>query len=347
MTTNADKERLLALYKDCRAYQGELHDHSQSGGTSDGHFPLEEWPARMKELGIDFAAILDHRQVRHMYLPVWEDGLFIPGTEPGAQILDSNAEIKWVHYNMLFGDRDELAKVLSEFPEFEFTGGIEGHFGYPDFTKARFSELIDAVFAHGGFFVYPHPNLVTYSEDPLDYWFKDEIGMEVFYTAKDCVQTRENYRIWTALLAAGKRVWATAGGDLHQDPRNDVLTTIYAEEKTSKAYMKRLRKGDLTCGPVGIRMCIGDTATGGKCRFDGKKLVILISDFHFTVNKPEHSFRADVITDRGVEESFEVRPDRESWYSLDANARAFYRVELFDETEGLRIAIGNPIWNEK
>ena len=23
----------------------------------------------------------------------------------------------------------------------------------------------------------------------------------------------------------------------------------------------------------------------------------------------------------------------------------FYRVEIFDETENLRIAIGNPIWN--
>ena len=347
MTTKADRERLLSLYEGCKAYQGELHDHSISGGTSDGHFPLEEWPARMKELGIDFAAILDHRQVRHMYQPVWQDGLFIPGTEPAAVIDDWKAQVNQLHYNMLFGDRDELAKVLEEFPEFEFTGGIEGHFGYPNFTTARFCELIDAVFAHGGFFVYPHPNLVTYSPDPLDYWLRDEIGMEVFYTAKDCAQTRENYRIWTAQLAAGKRIWACAGGDLHQDPRNDVLTTIYAEEKTSKAYMNHLRRGDLTCGPVGIRMCIGDTPTGGKCRFDGQKLIILISDFHFTVNKPEHSFRADVIDDKGVVKSVKIRPDKENWITLDTEDRMFYRVEVFDEDEDLRIAIGNPIWNER
>ena len=57
--------------------------------------------------GIDFAAILDHRQVRHMYQPVWQDGLFIPGTEPAAVIDDWKAQVNQLHYNMLFGDRDE------------------------------------------------------------------------------------------------------------------------------------------------------------------------------------------------------------------------------------------------
>ena len=111
--------------------------------------------------------------------------------------------------------------------------------------------------------------------------------------------------------------------------------------------MNHLRRGDLTCGPVGIRMCIGDTATGGKCRFEGKKLVILISDFHFTVNKPGHSFRADIIDDKGIVKSVKIRPDKENWITLDTEDRMFYRVEVFDEDEDLRIAIGNPIWNEK
>ena len=31
---------------------------------------------------------------------------------------------------------------------------------------------------------------------------------------------------------------------------------------------------------------------------------------------------------------------------VDENAK-FYRVEIFDETRNLRIAIGNPIWNER
>ena len=33
---------------------------------------------------LDFAAILDHKQVRHMYLPEWDNSIFIGGTEAGA-----------------------------------------------------------------------------------------------------------------------------------------------------------------------------------------------------------------------------------------------------------------------
>ena len=51
---------------------------------------------------------------------------------------------------MLFQHRDELEKLLLEFPQYEFEGGIEGHFKYPKFTRESFGELIDAVRAHGG-----------------------------------------------------------------------------------------------------------------------------------------------------------------------------------------------------
>ena len=94
------RNTLEKLYEGRKVYHGELHDHSASGGTSDGSCPLSEWPAKMKSLGMDFAAILDHRQVRHMYLPAWEDGLFIPGTEPGTAIEDGKAENNGMHYNI-------------------------------------------------------------------------------------------------------------------------------------------------------------------------------------------------------------------------------------------------------
>ena len=69
MVSVKEKEQLLSLYCGCRPYFGELHDHSRSGGTADGKSPLSEWVQDMKTLKMDFAAILDHRQVRHMYLP--------------------------------------------------------------------------------------------------------------------------------------------------------------------------------------------------------------------------------------------------------------------------------------
>jgi len=342
-----EKEQLLALYEGCRAYHGELHDHAATGGTSDGGCPLSEWRVRMKELKMDFAAILDHRQIRHMYLPEWEDGLFIPGTEPGTAISDSTAADSNLHYNILLPDRDLLEGLLNEFPEYEFSGGIEGHFVYPTFTRERFCQLIDAIKARGGFFVHPHPKQVMVSDDPLDYWFRDETGIEVFYNYIDCQETRDNYPLWVSLLAAGKRVWACAGGDLHNETSDKALTTIYAQAHTSAAFLSHLRIGDFTCGPVGIRMCIGDTVTGGQTAFPGKKLIVCVSDFHASVRDERHAYRLDILDDRGVVHSQPISCTQETFAILDTKDCAFYRAEVFDETLDLRIAIGNPIWNRK
>lgn len=347
MIEQHEKEWLQALYSGCRAYHGELHDHSNSGGTSDGKVPLAEWPAILSSLKMDFAAILDHRQVRHMYQPEWQDGLFIAGTEPGTRISDSKAEVNGMHYNILLPHRDELGKLLEAFPEYHFTGGVEGHFEYPDFTTERFGQLIDAIRARGGLFVHPHPKLVMQSEDPCDYWFRDDTGMEVLYIGRKNQEPKNHYALWTALLAAGKRIWPCAGCDQHNMPQDTALTTIYASEKSSAGYLQHLSKGDFTCGAVGIRMCIGSTVSGGNCAFEGKRLIVCVDDFHSSVRNPQHKYRLDVLTNEGLVMSRDIRCDEPFWLALDTQNCDFYRVEVFDETRNLRIAIGSPIWNVK
>jgi len=338
--------KLESAYAGRKVYQGELHDHSNSGGTSDGKRDLATWVRQLSELDMDFAAILDHRQVRHMYQPEWEDGLFIAGTEPGTEITDADAAMKQVHYNMLFRDRDELAKLLDEFPEYEFTGGIEGHFIYPKFTRESFGKLIDAVKAHGGFFVHPHPKQLMQAEDPDQYWFRDETGIEVFYNSMDSAHTAANYALWTALLEKGRRVWACAGCDKHADAENGALTTIYASEKSSRGFVERLCAGDFTCGSAGVRMLVGDTLMGSKCAFKGKKLIAAVGDIHSSVRDASHKYRADVITDGGVIRSAAVAWNEMTYIAMDAPDCRFVRIEVVDETTGVRIAIGNPVWNE-
>lgn len=345
MVDSAGRTRLIGLYQNCRAYHGELHEHAQTGGTSDGMCPLSEWHSLLSEFHMDFAAILDHRQIRHMYLPEWEDGLFIPGTEPGTRIINGSTVSNEMHYNILLPHRDLLADLLNDFPEFEFTGGLEGHFVYPYFTRERFGQLIDAIKARGGFFVHPHPKQYLKADDPLDYWFRDETGIEAVYVSMDSVQTRDNFQLWLDLLSAGKRVWACAGGDTHYRTEAAALTTIYAEEHTSASFLSHLRTGDFTCGAVGIRMCIGDTRTGGQCPFDGQKLTVCVSDFHESVKDPDHQYRLDVISDQGVVYSAPVSCMEETFVTIDTENCAFYRAEVIDETKNLRIAIGNPIWN--
>ena len=99
--TENEKQHLLEKYQSRRVFHGQLHDHAATGGTSDGKIPLSDWVIRMKELQLDFAAILDHRQVRHMYLPQWKQALFLCGTEPGTHIPDSHASFNEMHYNLL------------------------------------------------------------------------------------------------------------------------------------------------------------------------------------------------------------------------------------------------------
>lgn len=346
--TKKDIAHLEALYAGRKPYRGELHDHSDSGGTSDGKCTLPQWKVGMQALDMDFATIADHKQVLHMYHPDWDNRIFIGGTEPGTTISDSKAQRGRMHYNMIFARPQPLEELLAEFEEYQFTGGPEGHFGYPKFTTERFGKLIDRVREKGGFFVHPHPKQLMESEDPLDYWFRDETGLEVIYAyhePADNEMTAANYKLWTALLALGKRVWATAGSDEHHAPTSKALTTIYAEEQNSQCYVDHLRTGDFTAGPVGIRMCVGDTAMGGQCDFTGKRLTFSISDFHRCIYDPSHTYQAVLIAGDEVIFSKEISLKERNYFAFDTQNYPFYRVEVFDSAHDLPIAIGNPIWN--
>ena len=72
-----------------------------------------------------------------------------------------------------------------------------------------------------------------------------------------------------------------------------------------------------------------------------------ISDFHKSVRHSEHTYRADVITDKGVVYSTPITCTEPAFICLDTEDCAFYRVEIFDTLRDKRIAIGNPIWNDR
>lgn len=348
-TTQKDIRQLDELYAGEKPYQGELHDHADTGGTSDGHYTLQQWKQALEELQMDFATILDHKQVRHMYLPEWDNSIFIGGTEPGTKITDDEIESSFLHYNMLFARPGQLEQLLDAFPEFKFEGGQEGHFVYPGFTRARFTELVDKVTELGGFFVHPHPTSKMKSDDPLDYWFRDRTGLEVFYTFNEELggpKCQQNYRLWTELLLRGKQLFATAGHDGHSAPKDDALTTIYSPEKSSRAYIDKLRAGNFVCGGVGIRMCVGDTPMGGQTDFSGKRLVLSVGDFHRSLFHPEHTYRVELWDDTGLILSQEISGSETAYVAVDANpTKKFYRAEVYDNEKDFPIALGNPIWN--
>lgn len=355
---------LNTLYAGLQPYYGELHDHANTGGTSDGKQPLSVWKSELERLQMDFATIVDHKQSSHMYLDDWTADIFIGGSEAACTITNRTG-VK-LHYNMIFADPAGLEAVVQEFTEFQwkyypedYTGTnaekLAGgwHFNYPSFTAERFTELCEAIYRNGGFVAIVHPKSVGYisSDDPADAYFMDGVGMEVFYTiytTRDGWKTKANHKLWTDMLKAGYRVYATAGNDEHDMPSDKACSVIYSAERSAAAWVEQLRKGQFVAGAVGIRSAMGDTVMGGSTSFEGKRFTFSVGDFHTSLFDPTHTYRADVYDQNGVVFSQEIDCTETTYMAFDAdNNSNYYYIEIYDVTDNSMIAIGNPIWNEK
>ncbi|MBQ3252130.1 MAG: hypothetical protein IJB02_02685 [Oscillospiraceae bacterium] len=376
----ADVAFLDKAYEGRVAYHGEFHDHASTGGTSDGKQSLQIWLAVMESLEMDFATIVDHKQALHMELDAWDDTIFIGGSEPMA--MPSGliaATYNKMHFNMIFTDVNGLINTVKEYdascpilrgfnakdypadydgPDAnKLAGGWHFTYLYGDSTpsKEQMAQLIDIIKKNNGMFVNVHPKSSGYvdSENPLDYWYADYTGLEVFYGYKGYAPaqpaTLKNYELWKNLLTMGKKVWATAGSDKHNMPNTDALSTVYSEKKDAKVYFEHFKVGDFVCGPVGIRMAIGDATMGGETAFAGNRVVFSVGDFHKSAYDPTHKYRVELHSDKGIVFSQELTdPTQTAYFAVDAKEdAAFYRVEIRDITTDLMHALGNPIWNVK
>ena len=351
VATEEDITKLESLYAGLEVHHGQLHDHSYSGRNSDGKASLVEWKAGMPAVGMEYVALLDHRQTDHMYHEEWDPTLFISGTEAMTYINDRDEKYNKYHYNMIFNNVEDMEAVLkNHMATYMF---VDGLFQYNPMSSAEFIQIIQEVLASGGYFVIPHPvsTAPEVSDDPLEYYYCDGIGYEVFYhiseskAAQDEV-TQANYKIYTGLLAAGKKVYASAGSDVHNLPTNRALSTVYSSQKLDTAYIEQLRKGNYTAGPVGVRMAIGDATMGSTTNFDGQRIVISVGDFHKDFSSGKYQLK--LISDQGEVATIDLEGTDTAYFAFDADENAkFYRVEIHDTTmDYTLLAMGNPIWND-
>lgn len=349
VVVSADFSDLDNMYAGRKAYYGDYHVHSDSGGTSDGKTTPEEWLVAMKELKIDFVGLMDHRQVRHQYLDCFDPKYFLYGSEPAG--LWHVPDIV-CHYLMIFQDIGGLERVLNRFPDvFEFEGGVEGHFKYIRVDYDRFFEMKDAVLEEGGAFVNAHPMQQIKSDNLDDYDFGDGVGMEIIYTCSSnpnrwYQHTAKNYELWTKLLAAGKKMPNTATSDAHGKPHNKGLNTVYTTRQHCAEFVKQLRAGDLNAGYIGIKMCIGDHPVGSTMKYeDGLQLHIKVDDAHELLYDENETYYLNIITDEGLAYSAPITFPFER--AIEVKPRRFYRAEIMRQSDGFPAAIGNPIWIEK
>ena len=342
---NSDFAGLDALYADTKAYHGDAHAHSDSGGTSDGATPLGEFVQQLKALDLDFAAIVDHRQMRHFFLPQWDETMLICGSEPSARLIGKPSfELSSLHYCMLFPDKEGLGKTLEAFPEFQYTGGTEGTFTYPRFTQERFRELGEYIYSIGGLLSHAHPKQGMVSDDPLDYYVSDHVALETVHGDVSGYASRTNRLLWLKLLQRGCRVRTYGSTDTHAKASAVGQTTLYAKNRHSRDFFDAIRSGNCSAGAVGIQMAIGNTPMGGVCPYqNGLALEIRVDDFHKTW-KEDAVYRLQVFTDKGLAYAAEFVGATPQKLSLSVEKRAFYRVEITNETNGSLACLGNPIW---
>lgn len=354
-----DIARLEALYKDTVAYHGDLHNHSASGGRSDGNIELKLWESIfLPNIDADFAVIVDHKQTSHMRIPEWKPEYYVGGTEAATTILDDNlTQGSVVHYNMIFNDPDALEQLLEANPEYNLREDVEENPGYNTFKYAKFSsdrfrKIVAQIREKGGFFVHVHPLYDGYlrSDDPLDYWFGDYTGFEIMTGTKYSYNlshkdNKEAYDMWVELLNLGKIVYATFGSDDHRTSDENSLSTLYATQKHSDAYLELLRAGNFTAGPVGVRMAVGDVCTGGQTEFAGKRLVVAVGDFHSIATQPRHEYRLDIYNENGLVVSQMLTGTQMQYFAIDAENCKYYRADVYDVTGDYIFAVGNPIWN--
>ena len=349
--TEGDIAKLEAIYAGLHVHHGQLHDHSDSGRRSDGNATLAVWKEYMPYFGMDFAAILDHRQTDHMYHEDWDPAVFISGTEAMTYVLNRTSPYKKYHYNMLFRNVTDMERILREHED--IYGLQNGTFRYRPMGSAEFTQIMQEVQASGGFFVIAHPGQTAgaVSEDPLEYYYCDYVGYEVLYhlyadPATCGAQSMINYNIYTGLLAAGKKVYATAGSDMHDYPVDRGLTTVYTADAMDTAYLDQISVGNFTAGPVGVRMVIGDTKMGSTCDFKGQRVVLSVGDFHTTYQSGSYVLK--VFTDAGEVLSVDLASTDTTYFAFNADEQAsFYRVEIHDTTmDYTLLAMGNPIWND-
>lgn len=343
---NPDFAALDAIYEGKQLFFGDFHCHSNSGGTSDGKTPLAEYVPSMKKLGMDFAAIMDHRQMRHYFLPEWDEDYLICASEPGVTLdaPERPAPARGMHYAMSFPDKTGLAQVMGAFPEFGYTGTWDGHFGYPRLTVARMRELAEYIYSIGGLLSNAHPKQQMFSNDPMHYYFGDHVPIETVHGDVSGLATKQNRELWVELLNRGCRVKTYGSSDAHGPVSNRGLTATYAPRHYSTDMFNAVRSGNCTAGGVGIQMSIDDTPMGSVAEFaPGKTLYLKVDRFHRDHLTPDTVYSLKVFTDQGLAYAKEFDGSPVS-VALPVEKRAYYRAEIINESDHCIVALSNPIW---
>ncbi len=310
--------RVRCLPETPRWLKGDLHSHTVH---SDGSYTLDEAVSIMKALGCDFLATTDHNTVSQNFAhPKESPVVLIPGME-----LTTNDG----HANLL--------GVVDPVTDF----------------RVRRLEHIHAHFAaardKGAVVVLNHPHC---GDCPWEWGFEvDHDWVEVW----NGPWTDRNERAlawWHAQLAAGRRIVAVGGSDVHK-PHPHVKHAhptmwAYAVSRTSAGILEGIGRGHafISESPEGPaidfrigKAMMGDTAEADDA--DGKG--------ELRVSRLHPGDRVLILSERGLEEERTAGREETLFHAWRAERdRQFYRIEIRRQcpirNASVVAALSNPIY---
>lgn len=216
---------------------------------------------------------------------------------------------------------------------------------YASFTPERFAELGRFIYSLGGLMVHAHPKQMLSSDNPMDYYFGENVPLETILGDADAYDTWQNLGVWEALLKLGKRVHTHGDSDTHGAAKNRAITTVYATERKGAAILREVREGDCAAGAIGIKMAISGARMGSSLPYrEGLTLAIQLDDYYKATMLDDTVYCLKVYTERGLAYASEFSGKQPQHLSIPVKDRKYYRVEVTNESDGSIVSVSNPIW---
>ncbi|WP_034269250.1 CehA/McbA family metallohydrolase [Haloechinothrix halophila] len=255
-------------------YRGDLHNHtthSSDAFASGSALQPDEYPDAMRRAGLDWVVFTDHN------VTTSNDDLARIAGDTGVLLIGGVEMTNWFHGHA----------TVSGLPPGAWLDWRQRPNGIPlQRYERRIDAFFDAARRHGAYVSAAHPASAHLSWQFLADGLADPAllpdGLEVWngpYQPDD----DDAIAIWDRLLAAGHRVFASGGSDLHgtANPEASALgaptTVVYAGSLSRDAVVAALKAGRsyvtsgpsgpelyLTAeGPAGQHAMVGGTVTGG------------------------------------------------------------------------------------
>lgn len=245
---DTEKISIPGFTSDGKWYKGNLHSHTTN---SDGCLTPEESVKLFREHGYSFLCLSDHDVYTDYAKQFNSDGFIIlPGLEASAVLYeseDSNLRYKVHHMQAILGT-EEMRKN-AKFPPYKHKEihPVDKYYGTWDGAAAA-RKLAEDMRDRGYLITYNHPIWSRVREEEFIHteglW-----ALEIFnYNTVNESGTGQDETYWDVMLREGKKIFAFASDDNHNEGKFDDACGGYivvkAGELTHEAILKSMLEGN-------------------------------------------------------------------------------------------------------